>query len=139
MLDGQTFNGVGVVAAPDLGEVGQHTGVKAAAAAGTALKQHVGEGGGQPVQQPVDAQHVPVCHFALPFRRQRTAVYIGHVAVHVPFHIFNMVVAQKITEHLGQVIHHFVPAKVQHQLVPAHGGVASGPSHGGPGTDRNPH
>ena len=120
MLDHQPLDGVGVVAAPDLGEVGQHARVEASAAARAALKQHMGEAGGQGLQQPVNAQHVPVGRFALPLGGQHPAVHVGHVPVHVPFHIGDGVVGQQVGQPLGQVVHHLGAAHVQHHLVAAH-------------------
>ena len=130
VLNGQPLDGVGVVAAPELGHIGQHTGIEPAAAAGAALKQNVGEPGGQPVHQGIDPQDVPVEHLALALGGQGVAVHVRHVPVHVPLDVLDVVLAQKLGEAVGQIVHHLGAAHIQHQLAPAQDGLAAGQGQG---------
>ena len=126
VLDGQPLDGVGVVAAPDLREIAQHAGVKPAAAAGAPLKQHLGETLRQRLQQAVDAQHTAVGGFALALGRQRAAVHVAEVAVHIPLDVGDVVVLQKVGHPAQDKIDDFGPGQVQRQLAAAGGGAAAG-------------
>ena len=119
VLDEHTLDGIGVVAAPDLRGVVQHTGVKPAAAAGASLEQHMGEGGGDPLQQIIHAQHKAVVDFTLTAGRQPLTPHIGKMPVHIPLHIFDIGAREDIAHALEQVIAHVLPGHIQHKLVPA--------------------
>ena len=60
VLDGKARDRVSVVAAPDLRAVGQYARVKASAAAGAALNQHIRECIRQAVEQSVKTQYIAV-------------------------------------------------------------------------------
>ena len=95
VLDLEPVDGVGVVAAPDLGAVVEHTRVEPAAAAGAPLEQHLGEVRRQAAQQVVQAQHIAVGRLALALGGQHAAVHVGHVAVHVPLDVGDVVPGQQ--------------------------------------------
>ena len=126
VLDGQPGNGIGVVAAPDLGAVGQCPGIEPSTAAGAALKEYIGEFFRQPLHQVVVAQHEAVAYLPLPGSRKGTAVDIRQIAVKIPLDIVDGILPQKPGQNLIQPVHHVRPAHVQHQLAAAHGGLAPG-------------
>ena len=130
LLDGEPLDGVGVVAQPDLRRVVQHAGVESPAAAAAPLEQDLREGPGQPLQQIVDPQYVPVAGLPLPLFRQRAAVDVGHIAVHVPLDVVRAALPEQLGEHLPQPIHHFGVRHVQHQLAAPEGGRSSGNGQG---------
>ena len=94
ILDFQPLNGIGIVAAPDLGEIVEHSRIKPSAAAAAALKEHLGEFGCQPFQQSIQTQHIPVGCFSLTLRGEHTAVNIRQASVHVPLHIADVMAAE---------------------------------------------
>ena len=126
VLDRQPFNGVGIIAAPDLREIRKHPGVKPAAAACAAFKQDLRELLRQPLQKRIHPQHIAVRHLALALRRQRTAVHVAHVAVHIPFDIVDGMLLKQSRHTTRQILHNFRTGQIQHQLVAAHGRVAAG-------------
>ena len=66
-LDRNTFQCIGIVTAPDLGCVVEHTRIETAAAAGTSFDQQVGEGLQEPFMEFIDTHDIAVGNFALLF------------------------------------------------------------------------
>ena len=125
-LDIQALNGIRVIGAPDLGAVEQHAGIEAPAAARATFNHQVRIPGKKPGQQLIRAQDEPVGHLALPVRRKSMGKTVGNTAVEIPFHIFDTRFIQNIAHGLKQIIHHFLPGHIQHQLIPRHGGLSAG-------------
>lgn len=98
MLDRQPFNGIGIITAPDLGIVAQHSGIKASAAACAALEQNLREALRQPLCQRINAQHIAVHDLTLLLGRESTAVHIAHAAVHIPLDILNVMLPQQLAK-----------------------------------------
>ena len=90
VLDLQPLHRVRVVACPGLGRVVQHARVKAGAAAGTGLKEHIGELPRQPVVQVIHAQDIPVEHLSLPVCGEGGTVAFCDAPVHIPLDIGNL-------------------------------------------------
>ena len=90
VLDGQAVHRVRVVAAPDLGRVVKHPGVKPPASAGAALDQQIRVAAVEPFQKFIQPQHIPV--------QNRTAAVpvpcggpdVADAPVHIPFQIFDV-------------------------------------------------
>ena len=116
VLDAQAVDGVGVVAAPDLGGVIEHTGIKPAAPSGAALNEHVGVVPAHPVQQLVHPQDVAVEHLPLPVRRKSAGPHVGEAAVHVPLHIGDIGAVQHLPDGLIDVLPDLPAGEVQGQL-----------------------
>ena len=112
--------GIGVVAGPNLRHIAQHAKVKPVATRRAAFKQHVGAGCRHPRKHVVQPLHIPVRKPALLVERGR--VQVGQRAVHIPFHIANRRALYRLYDLLHDVIAHFGPAQVQHQLVAPAGG-----------------
>ena len=123
VLDFQALHGVGVVGRPRLRRVIKHAGVKASAAAAARLKQNVRKTRRQRLIQAVNAEHIPVEHFPLPVGARGAGVNVRQAPVHVPLHIGNFSILQKIRKLPGNRIYNLVPGKIQHILVPPMAGA----------------
>ena len=88
VLDDQTGTGIGVVAAPDLRAVIEHSAVEAGTAACTVFQQQAGVLFGQAALQFVHTHHIAVVHFTLLFCRQFGVVDVCQRAVHIPLEVF---------------------------------------------------
>lgn len=109
----QPFQGVGVVARPDLREVGQDARVEAPPAAGAALPQDVGEGRGKVSKDTVEAEHVGVVG-----ARARELV---HAAVVVPFDVADGGGAQDSGDGGDDEVLYGGEGDVEHELVAPEG------------------
>lgn len=109
----QPFQGVGVVARPDLREVGQDARVEAPAAAGAALPQDVGEGGGEVGKDSVEAEHVGVVGAG--------AGELVHAAVVVPFDVADGGGAQDGGDGSDDEVLYGGEGDVEHELVALEG------------------
>ena len=127
VLDLQPRDGVGVVAAPDLRRIAEHTRVKAAASAAAAFKQDGGERLCQSVKQLVNAEHIAVRQLALTARRKIAAEHIAQMPVHVPFDIGDVVPREKRGDAVIQICADIRAGQVKDQLAAAEGGRAPGP------------
>lgn len=130
-LDGQAFDGVRIVAGPNLGGIVQHARVEPAAAGRTVLQKDMGESGGDTVHQVVDAQHVPVEEFPLPVWRQLKTGRLADVAVAVPFDVLDVVFGDDVVHLPENVVPHVLTGHVQHALV-AGNGLIPAPGADGP-------
>jgi hypothetical protein len=86
-LDLQAFDRVGVVAGPALRGEGEHPRIEAPAARGAGFEEYLGKGPREAIVELVDAEHIAVEELALTLRREREAVRLRDVAVHVPFDV----------------------------------------------------
>ena len=66
------------------------------------------------VQDPVQAQHVPVLRLQLALRRQ-TAECLGHVAVHVPLHVLDVGPGEHRGHAVDHVVLHLGAGQIQNQ------------------------
>ena len=117
VLDVGAGDGIGVVAAPDLGGVLHHAQIVASAAAAAILDHGEGEQSAEPAEQLVDTAHMAEGGLLLTLGRQDIGVDGGEVAVHVPLEVVQGHVLEAGREGLGQVVHHGGVAHVQHQLL----------------------
>ena len=141
LLNGQSGNGVGVVAAPNLGMVSQHSCVEPSAAARASLEQHIGEFPGEPLQQIIQPQHIAVGHLSLSASRQGMAVQIRQMTVHVPLDIINGVFPQKSDNGFIQPLDHILRERSSTSWLRPMVGLRqapSAPSPGGCGTGQSP-
>ena len=118
ILDDQAAPGIGVVAAPDLGAVIEHSAVEPCPAACTVFQQQVGVFLGQAALQFVHPQHIPVVHLALPLGRQSGTVHLRQTAVHVPLEVFQRAALQDGIQLLPDAIYHLRAAEIQRVLLP---------------------
>ena len=81
--------GVGVVAAPDLRRVVEHTCVKTSATAAAVFNKNVGEVCVYAVHNLVNAEHIAVVELALSVLGERTGISVGNVSVHIPLNVGN--------------------------------------------------
>ena len=120
-LNKQSLRRVRIVAGPGLRHVVQHPGVKPAASAAAALKQHLREGCRNLLQHPVEPQHVPVGGFAFPPVQQQRGTGLLEVPVHVPFDIADVRAFQHVGYRSDHIFLYILPAHVQNQLIPCGG------------------
>lgn len=109
----QPFQGVGVVARPNLGEVSQYARVEAPAAAGAAFPQDVREGGGEVGKDAVEAEHVGVVG--------AWAGELVHAAVVVPFDVADGGGAQDGGDGGDDEVLHGREGDVEYELVASEG------------------
>ena len=124
ILNGQTFNWVGIVTCPDLGRIVQHTGVKPSAAAGASFQKQVRECIQKPFKQCVQTQHIPVTDFFLLFRRQESRADFSQIAVKVPLDIFNLCTAEDIRNPFKEVVLNILSGHIQN-ILPSCGRVGT--------------
>ena len=86
-LNLQPLDSIGVVGAPDLGAVVEHTRIKTGSAAGAVLQKQVREFLYQPLLHLVNAQHIPVIKLLLMLFIEIRAAEVAELAVHIPFYI----------------------------------------------------
>ena len=113
VLDRQPFDGVGVVACPDLGRIVQHAGVKASASSAAAFDQHVRIASAQFVQHIIKAENIPVCDFSLLICRQKSTVNIGNTAVKIPFQVFDFCRVQNLAHLAEDIVAHILSGEIQ--------------------------
>ena len=87
ILDSKSVNGIGVVAAPDLGGVVEHTHIKTSAAAGTAFNEGAGTHLSHPLKETVYPQYIAVVDLPLPLTGQGCRPDLGQSPVHIPLQI----------------------------------------------------
>ena len=116
-LNTQALDGVGLVAGPELGHVGEESEVEAAAAAGAALEEDAGKAPGEGGDEAVEAEHIAVGGIR--------AVGFHDGPVHVPFHIADGCGGEKIGEQLQEIVHHFGQGEVQNQLISGEQGFSA--------------
>ena len=107
------LNRVGVVRAPNLRAIAQHTKVEAVAAGGAAFQKNVGSEIENSAQHIVETQNIIVC-----LRAQSDAV-----AVHVPFHIADGRAVQYTAHAVNNIIANLCLCQVKEQLVAAEKGA----------------
>ena len=87
ILDSKSVNGIGVVAAPDLGGVVEHTHIKTSAAAGATLDESAGTHRSYPLKETIYPQHIAVIDLSLTFAGQGGGPNLGQSPVHIPLQI----------------------------------------------------
>jgi len=115
----EVVQGLGVVRAPVLDEIGQHGGIETAAAARTPLEHDIRVGLDDAVHDAVETQHVAVRDFSLPPGGEYIGPEICDRAVDVPFHIIDIGAVQDPVDALDQVVLDFLAADIQGELVAA--------------------
>ena len=117
LLNGQALNGIGIVGAPDLGAVIEHTRVKSRAAAGAVLDQQFGVMGMQPLLQLIDSQDIAMVQLSLGIGRQAGAAQVRQLAVHIPLYVCNVGTVQNCPHPAPDIFQHLLPGQIQHQLI----------------------
>ena len=56
---------------------------------------------------------------ALLFGRQRRGIHLGDVAVHIPFHVRNIVFAQYLADDAEHVVDDLLAREIEHELISA--------------------
>ena len=107
ILNFQPFNGIGVIAGPSLGGIVKKSRVKACAAAGTGLKEHLGERGIQLFIQMIHSEDIAVDTSPLPVGRKGGGPALRDAAVHIPLYIGHLSASQNIRHHLVNRVYHF--------------------------------
>ncbi len=126
VLNAQAVHRVGVVAAPDLGGVVEHTPVKAPAAAAAPLNEKVGEILAQALQHLIYPQHIAVIDLSLTLRGQGGGPYVGEAAVHVPLDVGDIRAGEDPLQGGIDVVPDLFAGKIQHQLGPSPAGAPAG-------------
>ncbi len=130
VLDAQPVDGVGVVAAPDLGGVVEHPRVEPAAAAAAPLDEDMRIIPVQLLQHLIDPQDVPVVHLPLALRGQGGGPNVGEAAVHIPLYIVDLDAVQDFFQLAIDVLPHLPAGEIQHQLAAPQGLGAAGDPQG---------
>ena len=115
----QVIQGLCVVGAPVLDKVGQHSGVKASAAARAALEHYIGMSLDDPVHHAVQSQHIAVRDLSLTLGGKGVRPQVGDGAVVVPLDIIDIRAVEDAVDALDQIVLHFFSADVEHELVAA--------------------
>ena len=108
-LNGQPLNGIDIVGTPDLRAKTEHAQIKAVAAGRAAFQQDVGAGCEDPIQHFIQAEDVVV----------RLASQSDAVAVHIPLHVGDGSVIQRVGDIFHNVVPHLRQRQVQQQLMAA--------------------
>ena len=124
-LNLQPLDSIGVVGAPDLGAVVEHTRIKTGSAAGAVLQKQVREFLYQPLLHLVNAQHIPVIKLLLMLFIEIRAAEVAELAVHIPFYINDIGASQDRSHALVGIIAHLGTGEVQNVLLTALGRLSS--------------
>ena len=125
IMNTKSLDGIGVVAAPDLRRIIQHTGIETSASSAAALQQKVRMAGQHIFHHLVKAKHIFMADGSLAESRICSAVYIIHTAVHIPFYIGNVCTRKSVVDEFLHIFPYFFSGKIQDQLVTAAVGLPS--------------
>ena len=87
---------IGIIAAPDLRRIVQHTGIKSSAASAAALQQNIRIPLQELFQKIIDTENVFMQNHSLISRLRR--IYIEQASVHIPLDIFHMRMIQHLAD-----------------------------------------
>ncbi len=121
----QTFNSVGIIAAPYLRRVIKHTRVKTCSAAGAVLQKNVGVIRGKPVHQVVNSQNVSVPKLPLTVFRQGGRTNLGKLTVHIPLDVLNIRIIKYVFHHSVNAVPDLLVGVVQNVLLAGHRHIPS--------------
>ena len=106
-LDLQAGNGIGIVAAPNLGTEAQHTQVKPVTTGCAAFQKNMGSGMEDAAQHLIEAQNIAVCLLAQG----------DTMTIHIPLYIGNIGIVQNVGHILYDIVPDFCPGQIQKQFV----------------------
>ena len=115
VLNPYTIHCIGIVTAPDLWCIIQHSRVKTTSTTTAAFDQKVWIAAYNTLQEIIKSKHVVILHTALFFCCHR--IYFCHTSVHIPFYIFDISLIEHLTHLLINSIHNFFSRKIKEQLV----------------------
>ena len=124
-MNTESLNGIGVVAAPDLGCIIQHSGIKTSAATAAAFQQKVRMTGQHIFHYLIKAKDIFMADRPLAECGICGTVYVIHAPVHIPFYIGNVCTGKGIVDKFLHVFPYFFSGKIQDQLVTAAVGLPS--------------
>ena len=117
VLNAAAHPGIGIVCTPGLRHEAHHTQIKAAAAAGAAFKENIGEGAGDAAHHVVHTEDITMAKFLLSVCRESGAAPHVNEAVHVPLDIVDIRAAQSGDDGADHIVADFIARKVEDQLV----------------------
>ena len=117
ILNFDPFIRVRVIRGPRLWSIIHHPRIKAFTAARAGFKQNGREPLREPLIQPVNAQHVAVHEFSLPFRGKLLSEWLTHVTVEIPLDIGYPRTGNDPADHFVNCVHHFLPGEIQNILM----------------------
>ena len=86
-----------------------HTGVKSSAAAAASFEKHIREFLCDLLQEVIKSQDISVEYLSLSLCRQHCGPYVCHMAVCVPFYIFNIGAFQDLTHLIKDILSYISP------------------------------
>ena len=125
IMNTKSLDGIGVVAAPDLGCIIQHSGIKTSAATAAAFQQKVRMTGQHIFHYLIKAKDIFMADRPLAECGICGTVYVIHAPVHIPFYIGNVCTGKGIVDKFLHVFPYFFSGKIQDQLVTAAVGLPS--------------
>ena len=118
-LDGESADGICVIARPGLRHVVQDACIEAAAAARAALEQDVRMRLRDALENVVEAEHEARAHLTLAFWRQFSREGIRQMAVEVPLDVVNRRGVENLADSVDEVVAHIGAREVEHELMAA--------------------
>ena len=125
ILDFQSFNGICVVTAPDLGIIMKHAGIESSAAAAASLNQHIRISLSESVQKFIQSEHITMRNLSLTFCRKCCTVNIADTSVKVPFEIIHIRLIQNLCHLIKDMISDIFSGKIKHKLITSAGWSSS--------------
>ncbi len=116
-MDRKPVHRVGVVAAPDLRRVIQHSGIEPSAASAAAFEQDIRILLYQPLHKVVQAYHVIIKDVTLRIGRMR--VNVGDRPVAVPFNIFYVALVENLAHPVVHIVDYLFSREIEHELIPS--------------------
>ena len=125
LLNQKALHGIGIVRAPDLRAVIQHSRIKSRPTARAGLQQNIRKSGYEAFQKFVEPEHIAVAEFPPAIRRKRLTSEIRQRPVHIPFHIGNGSFGQDLFEAAPDIFAHIGSGIIQNILIPGKSRFAS--------------
>ena len=117
ILDLQTLDRIGIIAAPDLRSIMKHSCVKSSAASAAALDQHIRISLSESVQKFIQTKNITVRNLSLAVCRKCCTVNITDASVKIPFQIIDIRFVQDLGHLIKDMISDIFSGKIKHKLV----------------------